>query len=120
METDRKDDGPGNPGTWPLYLDPYAYWNFIAGRGYAFPVMQERLEYITAMGELWTWQARVTGFSAAAAQVVAPDDMAPKGRDIHSIHHGNPVCRDRGAGRLGEGARVQHYFVCESQAQMAR
>ena len=54
METDKRDDGPepGSPNTWPMYLGPYEVWNFgVAGKRYAFPVMQKPLRYITALAE---------------------------------------------------------------------
>lgn len=35
-----------------LYFGPYEFWNFGPGRGYAFPILRRKLNYLTALADL--------------------------------------------------------------------
>ncbi len=48
MATQQRNDGPSD---LPVYLSPYEYWNFGAGRGYALPAMRDNSLYISAFAE---------------------------------------------------------------------
>src|ERR1700738_162716 len=52
METPAADNKSAHPGGLPLYLSPYEYWNFGAGKGYAFPAIRKYLRFISAFAEL--------------------------------------------------------------------